>query len=116
MVEDVVDLAEVMVMLLGAEGYAARYALSGKAGLALVIELKAHAVLLDHMLPDMTGAEVGTRLRAMPEMRKLKILMCTSAPEEVVRPLFDDYDAFLVKPLLQDRLVRALDAALTENS
>lgn len=111
-IEDVVDLAAVLVMLLEAEGYRARYALSGKAGLAMVAELKAHAVLLDHMLPDMTGAEVGVQLRKMPEMVDLKILMYTSTPEALVKPIFGDYDAFLVKPVLHDRLVRSLDAAL----
>ena len=50
----------------------------------------------------------------MPSMRNLKILMYTSTPEEVVKPLFDAYDVYLVKPVLQDRLARTLDAVLTE--
>ena len=112
-IDDVQDLAEILVMLLRAEGYAASYALSGKSGLAMVSHLGAHAVLLDYMLPDLNGAEVGLELRRTTGFEGVKILMYTSTPEEVVRPIFDGYDAFLSKPVLHDRLVRALDAALT---
>jgi CheY-like chemotaxis protein len=111
-IEDVEDLAEILVMLLRSEGYGAQYALSGKAGIALSCALDADAVLLDYMLPDMNGAEVGEQLRRMPEMQNLKIVMCTSMPEEIVQPRFGDYDAYLTKPVLRDRLVRTLDTAL----
>ena len=99
-------------MLLKAQGYAAHFALSGKTGIAPVVALHADAVVLDYMLPDMTGAEVGVQLRGTPDMRELKILMCTSTPEELVRPVFDGYDAYLLKPVLHDKLVRTLDAAI----
>lgn len=111
-IDDVEDLAETMVMLLDAEGYVAAYALTGKDGMDLVNKLGANAVLLDHMLPDMTGAEVGVQLRRDPQLRDLKILMYTSTPEEIVSETFDGYDAFLPKPGNHDRLMRALDGAL----
>ena len=111
-VDDLEDLAETLVMLLEAEGYVACYALTGKAGMDLVSRLGAHAVLLDHMLPDMTGAEVGIQLCRDPKLSDLKILMYTSTPEEIVREIFDGYEAFLPKPGNHDRLMRALDGAL----
>ena len=111
-VDDVEDLSDTLVMLLEAEGYVAGYALTGKEGMDLVSKLGAHAVLLDHMLPDMTGAEVGVLLRRDPQLRDLKILMYTSTPEEIVREIFDGYDGFLPKPGNHDRLMRALDGAL----
>jgi len=113
-VDDDQDLAETLVMLLEAEGYRALYALSGKTALALVEAEAPDALLLDYMLPDMSGGEVGLALRSSPSAVNLRILMYTSTPEEVVRPVFDDYDAFLGKPVLHDRLVTALDRALAE--
>ncbi len=98
-IDDVQDLAEVLVMLFGGGGLRPSLCLSGKTGIALVAKLGAYAVLLDHMLPDMIGAEVGIQLRQDRAMRGLKILMYTSTPEEVVRPIFADYEAFLIKPV-----------------
>ena len=111
-VDDDQDLAETLVMLLEAEGYRALYALSGKTALALVEAESPNAVLLDYMLPDMSGGEVGQTIRALPSAREVRLLMYTSTPEEVVRPLFDGYDVFLGKPVLHDRLVTALDRVL----
>ncbi len=115
-VDDDHDLAETLVMLLEAEGYAASYALSGKTGLALVQSVRPDAVLLDYMLPDMTGGDVGRAIRATPPLNALGILMYTSTPEEVVRPTFDAYDAFLGKPVIHDQLIAALDRVLSPSA
>jgi len=110
-VDDIEDLAATVVMLLEAEGYVAEYALTGAAGLALVNRMGADAVLLDFMLPDMTGAAVGNALRRSTATSGIKILMCTSTPEETVRAEFSSYNAFLCKPVAHGHLVRALVSA-----
>ena len=111
-VDDLEDLAETLVMLLEAEGYVADYALTGAAGVALVNKMGAHAVLLDYMLPDMTGGQVANALLADPTTSLVKILMCTSTAESIVRHDFSAYHAFLLKPIERGPLLLALEAAL----
>ena len=110
-IDDAEDLAASTTMLLELEGYIACFALTGAAGLNLVFRSGAHAVVLDYMLPDMTGADVAIALRTDPATRELPILMCTGTAEATVRESFSAYDAFLVKPVAHADLMRALDLA-----
>ena len=110
-IDDAEDLAASTTMLLELEGYVACFALTGAAGLNLVFRSGAHAVVLDYMLPDMTGADVAIALRADPATRELPILMCTSTAEATVRERFSDYHAFLAKPVAHADLMRWLDLA-----
>ena len=110
-IDDAEDLAASVAMLLELEGYIACFALTGAAGLDLVFRSSADAVLLDYVLPDMTGADVAIALRADPATRKLPILMCTGTAEATVRESFSAYDAFLVKPVAHADLMRSLDLA-----
>lgn len=112
-IDDSEDLAASVAKLLELEGYIACFALTGTAGLDLVFRSGAHAVVLDYVLPDMTGADVAIALRADPATRKLHIIMCTGTAEATVRESFSAYDAFLVKPVAHADLMRALDLAFT---
>ena len=110
-IDDAEDLAASVAWLLELEGYIACFALTGAAGLDLVFRSSADAVLLDYVLPDMTGADVAIALRADPATRKLPILMCTGTAEATVRESFSAYHAFLVKPVAHADLMRSLDLA-----
>jgi CheY-like chemotaxis protein len=110
-IDDAEDLAASLAWLLELEGYIACFALTGAAGLDLVFRSRTDAVLLDYMLPDMTGADVAIALRADPATRKLPILMCTGTAEATVRERFSSYHAFLAKPVAHADLMRSLDLA-----
>jgi len=107
-IEDLKDLADVIALLLIGEGYKVHVATDGYTGLRLAIERNADLVLLDHLLPEMVGADVGRALRAHTHARKARIVMMSATPESDVRELFDGYDAFLKKPYEVDDLERAL--------
>ena len=115
-IEDDRDLADMLCLLLEAEGFVCHRAFTGKSGIALATRSGAHAMLLDYMLPDMSGAEVGNQLRRDPSMSHLKIFMCTSTPEETVRPMFSGYDGYFLKPVHHTQLVKALDAGFAAAS
>jgi CheY-like chemotaxis protein len=110
-VDDSEDLAAALAVLLELEGYIVRVALTGAAGMDLVVSSGAQAVLLDYELPDMTGADVAMALRGDPRTRKVHIIMCTGTAEATVRQRFTDYHAFLGKPVAPTDLMRSLDLA-----
>ena len=112
-IDDAEDLAASVAWLLELEGYIACFAMTGAAGTALVSRSSADAVILDYMLPDMTGADVAIALRADPGTRKVHIVMCTGTAEATVRGKFSDYHAFLAKPVAHADLMRSLDLAFT---
>lgn len=97
-VDDELANAEVLSLILGEEGYRVFCASNGKHGLERVAELKPDLVILDFMMPVMTGAEMGRALRAAEATRSIRILMNSSMAEAAVRKHFDGYDAFLRKP------------------
>jgi DNA-binding response OmpR family regulator len=111
-IEDLEDLADVTKLLLAAEGYRVYTALDGYAGLRLAIERDADLVILDHLLPEMVGADVARALRAHAHARRARIVMMSATPEKDVRELFDDYDAFLSKPCPPERLLAVVAAQL----
>jgi len=100
-----------VALLLELEGYTACFARTGAAGIDLAVRSSADAVLLDYMLPDMTGADVAIALRADPKTRKVHIIMCTGTAEATVRERFADYHAVLAKPVAPADLMRSLDLA-----
>ena len=97
-IDDLQDLADTLVMLLELEGYHVIGANNGVDGLNLAVQNHADLVLLDYLMPGVNGAEVGMALRANPVTADVKILISSATPEDVVRRVFDAYDAFLPKP------------------
>lgn len=108
-IDDVADLVDSVVMLLEMSGYIAFGETRGASGIRKAAEVGADLVLLDFLLPEMTGAEIGAALRAEPSLAALKILVVSATPEAMVRHSFSDYDGFLVKPVFAEDLLAAID-------
>jgi signal transduction histidine kinase len=96
-----------------AEGYAVRTAPDGPAALSLVREDPPDVILLDVMMPGMTGHEVCRILKDDPETRACQVMMVTaldSTPDQVTG-LDTGADDYLAKPVRRDEFlakVRAL--------
>lgn len=86
----------------------------GASALVLVDEEKPDLVVLDWMLPEMSGIEVCRRIRAKPETRSMPVIMLTARGEESdrVRGLETGADDYLVKPFSQAELVARIRALL----
>ena len=108
-IDDVADLVDSVVMLLEMSGYIAFGETRGASGVRKAAEVGADLVLLDFLLPEMTGAEIGAALRAEPSLAALKILVVSATPEAMVRHSFSDYDGFLVKPVFAEDLLAAIN-------
>lgn len=81
--------------------YAVRTATSGEEGLALAAQQRPDAVLLDMLMPRMTGADVAARLRAAPATAGVPVIFLTGlmdkAEAEALGGVIDG-ERFLAKP------------------
>ncbi|MEM8824834.1 MAG: phosphate regulon transcriptional regulator PhoB [Pseudomonadota bacterium] len=99
-VEDEAPQREVLVYNLEAEGYQVAQATSGDAALDLAREDAPDLILLDWMLPEVSGIEVCRRLKSRSETRNIPVIMISARSEEVdrVRGLETGADDYVVKP------------------
>lgn len=99
-VEDEAPQREVLVYNLEAEGFAVLQATSGDAALEMAREDVPDLILLDWMLPEVSGIEVCRRLKSAAETRAIPVIMISARSEEVdrVRGLETGADDYVVKP------------------
>jgi len=112
-VEDEEALTMLLRYNLEAEGYAVETVPRGDEADLLLKERTPDLVILDWMLPGLSGIELCRRLRARPETKQLPIIMLTARGEESerVRGLATGADDYIVKPFSVPELsarVRAL--------
>ena len=99
-VEDEAPQREVLVYNLEAEGLEVRQASTGDAALELAREESPDLILLDWMLPEVSGIEVCRRLKAGPDTRAIPVIMISARSEELdrVRGLETGADDYVTKP------------------
>ncbi|MCG8405140.1 MAG: response regulator transcription factor [Phycisphaerales bacterium] len=81
-VEDEQDLADLVCFNLEREGYTYRHAAAGDVALAEVKREPPDLILLDRMLPHMSGDEVASEVRRDPSTASIPIIMLTAKAEE----------------------------------
>lgn len=102
-VDDDIDTAQSLFLLLLDMGHDAAYATDGTAALEMARKLQPEFVLLDIGLPDLDGGEVATRLRRTPGCENAVIIALTGlGDEQRPRMLQSGCDAFYTKPLEMD--------------
>ena len=113
-VEDEDSLATLLQYNLQKEGYDVALAGDGEEALLLVDERLPDLVVLDWMLPKVSGIEVCRRLRQRNETRNLPIIMLTARGEETdrVRGLDTGADDYVVKPFSMTELTARIRAVL----
>ncbi len=113
-VEDEADLADLVAFNLRQSGHQVQIAGLGSTALAEIRRQKPDLMLLDVMLPDISGFEVCRRLRRESETLRLPIIMLTAKGEEVDRIVGFEVgaDDYVVKPFSPRELVLRVDAML----
>ncbi|MEO9821702.1 MAG: phosphate regulon transcriptional regulator PhoB [Paracoccaceae bacterium] len=99
-VEDEPAQREVLAYNLEAEGFVVSRAGDGEEALLLVEEDLPDIIVLDWMMPNLSGIEVCRRLKIKPETRSIPVIMLSARSEEVdkVRGLETGADDYVVKP------------------
>ncbi|GGH43595.1 phosphate regulon transcriptional regulatory protein PhoB [Frigidibacter albus] len=99
-VEDEPAQREVLAYNLEAEGFRVAQAENGEEALLLVSEDRPDLIVLDWMLPNVSGIEVCRRLKSRSETRGVPIIMLSARSEEVdrVRGLETGADDYVIKP------------------
>ncbi|MBZ4401891.1 response regulator transcription factor [Myxococcus faecalis] len=113
-VDDEPDLAQLIDFNLRDSGFSTQLAGTGEAALVAAREKPPELVLLDLMLPDMSGIDVCRQLRAQSPSREVLIVMLTAKGEEAdrIRGFEVGADDYVVKPFSVRELVLRLKAIL----
>ncbi len=113
-VEDESDLAELVAFNLRQAGHTVSTAGTGSTALAEVQRKRPDLIVLDVMLPDITGVEVCRRLRRQEATQTIPVVMLTAKGEEVDRVVGFEVgaDDYVVKPFSPRELVLRVEAIL----
>ncbi len=105
--EDERNIAESLRFLLTRAGHTVSLAHDGAEALAMVRRARPDTLVLDLMLPRLSGFDVLKELRAEPETRTLPILMLTAKGQANDRRAAEDLgvDAFVTKPFANDDVI-----------
>jgi DNA-binding response OmpR family regulator len=118
-VEDEDNIAIALDYLMSREGYAHERIATGRGALELIRDTRPDLVLLDVMLPEVSGYEICQKIRADKDLSDVRILMMTARGSAMERRkgLALGADGFIAKPFelgeLRAELRRILDGETT---
>lgn len=112
--EDEVSQADVLKFNLEAEGFNVHVAYNGAAALKYLQNDVPDLVILDWMLPEMSGIQLCQKIRENDQTKRLPVIMLTARGEDIdrLRGFEVGADDYVVKPYLLSELVARIKAVL----
>lgn len=115
-VDDEANIVASLEFLMRQKGYDVRVAGNGVEALAAVADFNPDLMLLDVMMPQMSGYDVCQKVRAGPDGHRVKIVMVSAKGREVEvsKGLAVGADAYVTKPFSTRDLVAQIQELLAE--
>jgi CheY-like chemotaxis protein/prolyl-tRNA editing enzyme YbaK/EbsC (Cys-tRNA(Pro) deacylase) len=115
-VEDEAETNELFCRLMEREGYTCQGVEEGNRALEVAAEVRPSAILLDLMLPDMSGFDVCERLRRNGPLKRIPVIVMTALDDEASRQRGRELgaEAYLTKPFAPSELVEELHEVLAD--
>ena len=115
-VDDDEDVLLIVQTILDNAGYTALLARNGREGVEKAIEAKPDLILLDVMMPELSGWEVCTTLKSSPETRQIPIAMLTVKAEirDLITGMQVGADDYITKPFTRKKLLSTVRRLLDE--
>jgi two-component system phosphate regulon response regulator PhoB len=113
-VEDEVDVAELLAHHLKKAGFVVEMATNGRTALTFIRDQPPTLVVLDLMLPEMSGLDLCRAIRSDPRTKEMAIVMLSARTEEIDRVLGFELgaDDYVVKPFSPREFVLRIQAIL----
>jgi DNA-binding response OmpR family regulator len=114
-IDDHEDTVSLLEDFLGDNGFQLSTALTGQAGLNQIVEKRPDIIILDMVLPDMSGADICAQLRNNPATRDIPIIVCTAhkvSLEEKMKGFRAGVDDYLIRPFELAELLARINAIL----
>ena len=110
-IEDEPDAAEVFAEMMRLNGYRVLKSYSSSPALTLISQEKPSVVLLDIMMPDISGLEVLRHMRSEPELASIPVVVVSAkaTPEDIRLGLEAGASVYLTKPVAYMDLKTAVD-------
>ena len=117
-VEDEADIQQILDYNLKQAGHRVTVAANGKDGIRLARDEKPDVVLLDLMLPDVSGTEVCKAIKSDKATRQTRVIMLTAKGEEIDRVVGFELgaDDYVVKPFSVRELLLRVQSVLRRNA
>jgi DNA-binding response OmpR family regulator len=115
-VEDEPFIVEALSFLLKREGYAVQSVSDGATAVEFIKSEMPNLVILDIMLPNVSGMKILEDIRATPETASLPVLMLTAKGQKKDRRAAEDagVSRFMTKPFDNDELVQSIKSMLSQ--
>jgi CheY-like chemotaxis protein len=113
-IEDEKETAELLCRFLEGRGYRALSVSDGPSGLERISSDHPDLVLLDLMMPGMSGFEVLSRLKSDPRTSRIPVLVCSALNDvgDVERCCQSGAEGYINKPFELDRIARKVGSLL----
>ena len=114
-VEDEPDTAEMFAEMIRLSGYRVLKCYGGASAMHMLMQEKPDAMILDIMMPDVSGLEVLRYIRREPRLEKIPVIIVSakSLPSDIKKGMDAGASMYLAKPVAFSELKKALEASIS---